>query len=388
MIKLIKNGDVYAPDYLGRKDILIADGRIAAVKDSISISSLDEDVEIYDAEGKSVIPGLIDGHVHITGGGGEGSFKTRTPELTFSDCIKGGITTVVGVIGTDGTTRTMTNLIAKAKGLTEEGITCYCLSGNYHVPVKTVTGSVETDILLISEVIGTGEIAVSDHRSSQPTAAELARLASESRIGGLLSGKGGTVVVHVGSSKTKLSLLEQVVEETDIPIHQFLPTHINRTHELLKAGILYAKKGGYIDLTTSSGQGKYNALSSSKSLKNLLEEGVDISNISFTSDGQGSLPKFNEAGELIGMGVGRVTSLHQEVRNAVIDEGIPLETAIKVATSNPASFLKLSNKGSIKAGMDADITILEKINLSVDGVISKGQWMMKDEEIIVKGTFE
>lgn len=389
MITLLKSGEVYAPDYLGQKDILTAGGKIAAIEDNIELpNSFNDHIEVYDAAGKILIPGLIDGHVHITGGGGEGSFKTRTPELMFSDCIKGGITTVVGVIGTDGSTRTMTNLIAKAKGLTEEGITCYCLSGNYHVPVKTVTGSVETDIILIHEVIGTGEIAIADHRSSQPALQELARLSSESRIGGLLAGKGGAVVVHVGDSRQRLTLLEELVEKTDIPISQFIPTHINRNRELLKAGIEYGKRGGYIDLTTSSVHGEDNELSSSKCLKKLLDSGVDISRISFTSDGQGSLPKFNSHGELTGMEVGRVTSLFQEVRNAFLKEGVTMEDAVRTATSNPAEMLKLTEKGRIEAGKDADFALLDRTDYSVSGVIALGKWMMKEKEIIKKGTFE
>ncbi|MDG5786811.1 beta-aspartyl-peptidase [Evansella sp. AB-P1] len=387
MLKLIKNGEVYSPDYIGKKDILICDGKIGVVSDHISIDIQEDYIEVVDASEKIIIPGLIDGHVHITGGGGEGSFRTRTPELMLSDCVLGGVTTVVGLLGTDGTARTMENLVAKAKGLTEEGISCYCVSGNYHFPVKTLTGSVEKDVMFIQEIIGAGEIAISDHRSSQPTEEELAKLASESRIGALLSGKGGIVIVHVGNGPGKLDLLEQVVQKTDVPIKQFLPTHINRTEELLEAGVYYAKKGGYIDLTTSSVQ-KNAKLSSSKCLKYLLEEGVSIEQITFTSDGQGSLPKFDDNGDFIGLGVGRLTSLFQEIRNAIVVEGIPIEKALKVATSNPASILKLLSKGRIKEGLDGDIVMLSKDNFSIEAVMAKGNWMMKEKEVLMKGTFE
>ncbi|SDZ03018.1 beta-aspartyl-dipeptidase (metallo-type) [Evansella caseinilytica] len=388
MIKLIINGELFRPQFSGKQQILIADGRIAALEKEIDITSLQKHVDVYDAKGKIIIPGLIDGHVHITGGGGEGSFKTRTPELSLSDCIKGGITTVVGVLGTDGTGRTMTNLVAKAKGLTEEGITCYCKSGNYHLPVKTLTGSVETDIMYIQEIIGAGEVAISDHRSSQPTKEELARLASEARIGGILSGKGGVVVVHVGSGEGKLNILEEIVSTTDIPLSQFLPTHINRTEELLAAGIEYAKSGGYVDFTTSSVQENDNELSSSKCLKRLLDKGIAVEQITFTSDGQGSLPRFDENGQFLGLGVGRVTSLFDEVRQAVIEENIQLETALQVATANPADILKLHHKGRIEQGKDADIVILDRSTLRIDGVIAKGQWLMQDQKLLVKGTFE
>ncbi|MBU9711386.1 beta-aspartyl-peptidase [Evansella tamaricis] len=388
MIKLIKNGEIYAPEFLGEKDILVVDGRIGAISDNISMDEIEDYVEVFDATGLTIVPGLIDGHVHITGGGGEGSFKTRTPELLLSDCLIGGITTVVGVIGTDGTTRTMTNLLAKAKALTEEGITCYCKSGNYHVPVKTLTGSVESDILLINEIIGAGEIAIADHRSSQPTKEEIARIASEARIGGILSGKGGVVTIHVGNGRSKLSLLEDVIDTTDLPIKQFLPTHINRNHELLKAGINYAKRGGLVDLTTSSVAGEENELSSSKCLSTMLKEGVPIEQIMFTSDGQGSLPRFDERGELVGLEVGKVVSLFHEIRLAYKREGISLEEVLKVATSNPADILKLPQKGRVSVEKDADLLFLNKKKFEIEGVMAKGKWMIKNKEILKRGTFE
>ncbi|UCZ55353.1 beta-aspartyl-peptidase [Bacillus shivajii] len=390
MLKLIKNGEVYAPNYLGTKDILIANQKIAAIDDNIEITADGKHLEVIDAKNMVVSPGLIDGHVHITGGGGEGSFKTRTPELMLTDCIEGGITTVVGVIGTDGTTRTMTNLVAKAKALNEEGITCFCMSGNYHVPVKTLTGSVENDIMLIQEIIGAGEIAISDHRSSQPTKEELARLISESRIGGILSGKGGTVNIHVGDGASKLELLEELVETTDIPISQVWPTHINRNEELIEAGIIYAKKGGYIDFTTSSLDPdlENSDRKCSKVLKRVLHEGVPIDQITFTSDGQGSLPKFNKDKQFIGLGVGKVSSLFAEVRDAYIKENVPLEKALKVATENPAKVLKLETKGVLEEGKDADILFISKDDFTIHSVMANGKWLMHDSEYVVKGTFE
>lgn len=390
LIKHIKNGTVYAPEFLGKRDILLADKKVAAVEEEIQITSNALKLEVIEAEGKIVIPGLIDGHVHIIGGGGEGSYRTRTPELMLSDVIQGGITTIVGVIGTDGTTRTMTSLIAKAKGLKEEGISCYIHTGSYQVPVKTLTGKIEDDLILIEEIIGTGEIAISDHRSSQPTLEEIAKIASAARIGGMLSGKGGIVNVHVGDSQDRLSLLEKVVETTDLPLSQFLPTHINRNKPLFEAGLNYAKKGGYVDFTTSTiskflEQGEVKC---SKGLKKMLEAGVPIEQITFTSDGQASLPEFNEKGEFIGLQLGKVTSLFQEIRDAVLDEGIPLEKVIKVATANPATILKLPDKGKIEVGKDADIVLLNKEDLSIDTVIALGQIMMQGKELLVKGTFE
>jgi beta-aspartyl-dipeptidase (metallo-type) len=390
MFTLIKGGEVYAPYHLGKKDILIAAGKIAKISDHIEWPSSNIDIIVIDAAGKIVAPGFIDAHVHITGGGGEGGYRTRTPEIYLSDVTLAGVTTIVGVIGTDGTARTMTNLIAKAKALKEEGISCFVHTGSYQVPVKTLTGSIETDIMMIDEVIGVGEIAIADHRSSQPQVHELARLASQARVAGMLSGKAGVVNIHLGDSKSMLSLIEKVIETTDLPVSQFYPTHINRNSYVFEAGIEYAKKSGYVDFTTSTTKQfiEEGEVKCSAGLKRMLDAGVPIERITFTSDAQGSLPAFNERGEFTGLRIGNVNSLYKEVRDAVLDEGIPLETALQTITSNPARVLKLKEKGVLAEGLHADLVLLNKDDLNIDSVIALGQVMVQDGKAVVKGTFE
>jgi len=390
MLKLIRNGEVYSPSYIGKKDILITGEKIGYIADKIKVPSNFVDIEIIDAEDKLVVPGFIDSHVHIVGGGGEGGFKTRTPEIQLTDITKGGVTTVIGVLGTDGTTRTMTNLLAKARGLEEEGITCFVLTGSYQVPVRTVTGSIQDDIVLIDKIIGVGEIALSDHRSSQPTVEDIAKIVAEARVGGILSGKAGVVNIHMGDGDRRLDFIEEIVKKTEIPITQFIPTHVGRNMELFQTAIEYGKKGGILDFTTSTTKEilEDGEMKCSKALKILLDNGVSIENITFTSDGQGSLPKFDGKGKYIGLGIGKVTSLYKEVRDAIMVEKVSIEEAIKVITSNPADILKLNRKGYIKEDMDGDIVLLDKNDLSIRTVIAKGKVMILNGAIKVKGTFE
>jgi beta-aspartyl-dipeptidase (metallo-type) len=389
LLKVISDVEVLAPAPLGKMDVLIAGGVIACLqRGTIDLGQMD--VEVINGKGKILTPGFIDSHVHILGGGGEGGYASRTPEIMLSDLTWGGVTTVVGLLGTDSTCRTLSNLVAKARGLEAEGITAFILTGSYQVPVRTLTGSVQDDLILIDKIIGVGEIALSDHRSSQPTFDEFVRLAAAARVGGMLSGKAGVVNVHMGNGARMLNMIERTIAETEIPARHFVPTHINRNKGLLEAGIGYAKqdggKGRYLDLTSSSVSDDP-ALSCAAALCQLLQAGVSVASISFSSDGQGSLPKFTAAGEYAGQGVGKVATLFGEVRRSVQAHGLPLHEALKVITSTPAAYLKLAGKGAIRVGADADLVLLDR-DLEIDGVMAKGQFMVKDHEIIRLGTFE
>ncbi|RKD76269.1 beta-aspartyl-dipeptidase (metallo-type) [Sinobaca qinghaiensis] len=387
MFTLIRGADVYAPEPLGRKDVLLCGGQIILVKRHIDLPKT-LDVQVVEAEGKYLVPGLIDSHVHIIGGGGEGGPATRTPELRITQAVRAGITTVIGVIGTDGTTRTAAELVTKARGLEAEGISCYCHVGNYHIPVRTITGAIEDDMLLIDRIIGVGEVAISDHRSSQPTKEELAKVASQARIGGMLSGKAGIVNVHIGAGESRLDLLFEVADTTELPLTSFCPTHVNRTEKLFQAGLTFAEKGGVIDFTTSTipqflEDGEVNA---PQAVRRALEAGVNENLLTMTSDGQGSLPDFNAKGELIGMTAADVGSLHRALQAAIVEEGVAPEQALKTVTQNPASVLKLHQKGRIAAGMDGDVLLLDG-DWNVDSLWAKGKCMMENKEMLTKDTF-
>lgn len=390
MLTLIKGAEIYAPHFMGRNDVLIGGETIHQIAGTIAPCP-EYEIQVIDGSGKYLFPGFIDSHVHILGGGGEGSYHTRTPEVMLTDITIGGVTTVVGCLGTDGTTRTMASLIAKARGLEEEGITAYIYTGSYQVPVHTLTGSVMDDLILIDKVIGTGEIAVSDHRSSQPTKEEFARIVADTRVGGILSGKAGVVNIHMGDGRRMLSFLRYVLEETEIPPTNLLPTHINRSMALMQDGIDYAKKlGGLIDLTTSSDPNflDEDEVKASTGFKLALESGVPENQITFSSDGQGSLPVFDHAGKFIGLGVGKVSSLYREFRDAVRMDGVPLEQALLPVTKNPAAILKLKAKGQIAPGMDADLILADKETLKIDTVLAKGRVMVAGGQPVVRGTFE
>lgn len=390
MISIIKGSKIYAPKYLGIKDILIAGGEIVGVYDDLNIENKLLNIEIIDGKNKLLFPGFIDNHVHIIGAGGEGGYNTRTPEIQLSMLIKAGITTVVGCIGTDGVCRSGEALIAKVKALKQEGISAYCLTGSYEVPVGTITNSIKRDLMLIDEVIGVGEIAISDQRSSQPNFDSFVGLVAQSRVGGLLSNKAGIVNVHLGEGKRRLNYVFDLIDKTEIPATQLLPTHINRNGKLYEEGLEYVKKGGFIDLTTSCdlenlGEGEIRA---GEGLKKYIDKELPIEHITFSSDGNGSMPEFDDEGNLIDYKICSVETLYREVKFAITEEKIPIEEAIKVVTSNVSKILKLEKKGSIECGKDADLVMVDENSLDIDMVFAKGRKMMDNGEVIVKGIYE
>ena len=378
MMKFIQNIDVYAPQHLGQKDVLTVNDKIVKITDAGTIQdvTLFPELEIVDGTGKILTPGFIDCHVHVLGGGGEGGFANRTPEATMEGLTKFGVTTVVGCLGTDGIVRDMCALVAKTKGLNEQGMTAYCYTGSYQIPVRTLTDSITKDIMMIQEIIGTGEIAISDHRSSQPTFEEFARVAADTRLGGVLSGKAGIINVHLGDSLRCMDLIERVIDETEIPASQFLPTHINRNEMLFRKAITYALKGGAVDFTGNEDIDYWETICDEvrvcNGMKRMLDAGVNPNRITISSDGQGSLPIYNKQGEFLGMGVGQSSCLLKEVKECVERTDIPLEIALSAITSNPAETLNLKGKGKIEEGNDADLCILDQ-KLQITEVIAKGK---------------
>lgn len=373
MFTLLKKASIYSPDFLGKKDILFCFDKIAAVKNSVDVSMLD-DVEVVDCSNKIILPGFIDLHVHITGGGGEGGFSTRTNSAAAVDILKTGVTTVVGVLGADGVTRTVANLYAQAKQLEAEGLSTYMYTGSYQVPVITLTGSVQNDLVYVDKIIGVGEICLEDHRAFYPTFDEIARIAAQTRNGAILSGKAGLVHFHMGMGENGLDYLFRMLNETLIPLSHFLPTHVNRTGMLFEQACSYLQKGGYIDLTAGfiPSREDPDCVASYDALQKLVNTGADISRVTLSSDAYGSVPVFDQQGNVESSDTVTTKILFDEVRVAILEKGIPIETAVSLITKNPARVLKLhKQKGSIEVGKDADCVICDK-DLNIETVFAKG----------------
>tara|TARA_B100000767_G_scaffold168731_1_gene157980 strand:- start:2771 stop:3913 length:1143 start_codon:yes stop_codon:yes gene_type:complete len=379
MLKLIKNAKLYTPKFLGEKDVLIAGAKIIAIDNNLDQFS--QDAEIWDAQGKMVTPGFIDQHIHISGAGGKDGFLSRTPDVDLEQLISCGSTTVMGLLGTDGTLRSLKSLFSKVNALKQQGISAYMLCGYYGVDSPTLMEDIQSDMIFIDAVLGC-KIAISDIRSSYPTALELLRKLRDVRVAGGLANKKGILHVHLGNLDTKLDVLFELVEKYEFPIEHISPTHVARTKALFDQAIEFGKLGGMIDITT--GASKYTE--PHLAVLYALEQGLSIDKITFSTDGHAGLTKFDEDGQPVGAKIAQVDKNLEEVVN-LVKTGFPMEEALKLITTNPASNLGLKNKGQIAVGYDADLCCFDN-DYNLTDVFALGQQLMADRKLIIKKVFE
>ncbi|MBL0211298.1 MAG: beta-aspartyl-peptidase [Holophagaceae bacterium] len=383
-LTLLRNADTYAPEALGLKDVLIGAGKVLWIGRSASDLGAFQADEV-DLAGRRLIPGLIDCHAHVTGGGGEAGAHTRVPAVPLSRFTLGGVTTVVGVLGTDCATRTMRDLVATVNGLRNEGMGAYAWTGGYPVPPLTLTGSVRDDIAFVDCILGVGELAISDHRSSQPTLDEFLRIASDAHLGGLFTGKAGLVHLHLGNGPRGLSLIREALAVSELPPRVFHPTHVNRRKALFDEALDLARSGCSIDLTAFPVEEGEDAWTAAQGLRRYLDSGAPRERVSISSDGGGCLPRFDGEGRITRMGVGSPGSL-METLLELLASGEALERVLPAFTSNPAGLLRLPSKGRIRVGGDADLVVLGPSGAA--DVMMKGAWFVRSGAALRRGMFE
>ena len=379
MALLIRNAHVYAPRDLGVADVLMAGGRTLAVgKDlNVVISGL----ETVDAAGKIMTPGFFDQHIHVNGGGGEGGYVSRCPELNLSELVAVGTTSLVGVCGTDFISRSVENLLAKVRALTAEGASAWMYTSNYRFPCTSMSQSVAEDMFLVPECLGV-KIALGDHRSSFPRPDEVLHLLADIRLTGMITGKGGVLHVHMGDIPGIFEMFVKF-QEGGFPIKHIRPTHCSRKRDIYESSLEFARHGGYVDYTAGfSCNG-----STAKDILEAIDSGVDPTHITMSTDGHGSMPRFNDKGEMVGLATGGVGGLLDTIRDLIGNHGVPVERALIFNTTNVTDALGLKDQGRIEAGACGNACLFND-GWELTDVISKGCFMMRDKEIVKKGTFE
>ena len=383
---LLTNLELFTPEPLGRQHLLVAGGRIVWIGERLPQLDPALGVEVRDLGGCRVIPGLIDAHVHLTGGGGEAGYETRVPPVPLTRFTLGGVTTVVGVLGTDDLVRTPAELLATTRGLRALGLSAFCHTGGYHFPPVTVTGSVRGDIVHLDPMLGVGELALSDHRSSQPTLDQLLQVAAEAHVAGLMTGKAGLVHLHLGDGSRGLELVRRAVSESELPARVFHPTHVNRRRALFEEAMQLVSLGVTIDVTAFPVGPLEDAWSAADALARYWKAGLPADRITVSSDGGGCLPVFDGEGRVAAMDVGDPGAMAQTVRE-LLARGAGLPQILPPFTSNVARVLRLSGKGRLVVGADADLVVLQSDGRIRD-VMANGRWHVEQGRAVIRGTFE
>ena len=384
MLTLLRGARLYAPDDLGVQDVLLARDQVAAIGPELpNLPPGLPQVEV-DLSGHLLIPGFVDAHVHVSGGGGEAGPETRVPPIALTHLTEAGVTSCVGVLGTDGTTRTIRDLVATTMGLRALGLSAWCYTGSYQLPPPTLTGAVRDDIVFVDPIIGVGELALSDHRSSQPTLDEFLRVASDAYVAGMIANKAGVVHCHMGSGGRGFELIHQALDTAEIPARVYHPTHINRERWLFEEALALSKRGVTCDLTAFPDDGE--TMLAAEGIMRWRKEGGSIERLTCSSDGAGCLPCFDEGGRLVTMDVGRPTTLLLALQT-LIAEGEPLDEVLGVFTRNVARQMALTQKGSIHVGADADLAVLTPEG-HLRHLWARGQRMVAEGEPVQFGHFE
>ncbi|MFO1394288.1 MAG: beta-aspartyl-peptidase [Steroidobacteraceae bacterium] len=387
---LLRNADLYAPAHLGHRDLLVGGGRVLWIGHPGELgdlpASLRAGCESVDLGGRRLIPGLVDAHVHVTGGGGEAGFRTRVPALPLGRYTSAGITTVVGLLGTDDTARGPRELLAGVYALREEGLSAWGWAGGYHVPPATLTGTLRSDLVMIEALIGVGEVAISDHRSSQPTFEEIARLGADAHVAGLMTGKAGVVHLHLGDGSRGLDLVRRALAETELPARVWHPTHVNRRRALFEEALDLARRGCTIDVTAFPVEEGEDAWSAADAVRRYLDAGLPAERLTVSSDAGGCLPCFDADGRVAHMDIGDAGALLATIAE-LESAGVPLARVLPAFTSNPARLLRLPGKGVIEVGADADLVALDPVGRA-HAVIARGVVHVRDGVLERRGTFE
>jgi len=386
MLQLIKNANLFAPEAMGLCHVLVAAEKIIYIGTQEPVLDNILDVEVVDLKGASLVPGFIDGHAHITGGGGETGPASRVPPVFLSQFTQSGVTSVVGVLGTDDLTRNTQSIVTQAYGLREEGMSAWCHTGGYHLPLTTLTDSARADIVFIDPVIGVGELAISDHRSSQPTLDEFLRIASEAHVAGLMTGKAGILHIHMGDGKRGLELVREALDTSEIPARVFNPTHINRNKTLFEEALPLSHRGVRLDVTAFPEGHSDPGWSAAEAFLRYRDGDFPADKLTISSDGGGCLPHFNEEGEPVRMGVGCSSTLIKTLRE-ILNNDVAMSDALAPFTSNVADLLKFSHKGRLQQGKDADMVVLNQHHEITD-VMARGRWHKRNGQTQIFGTYE
>lgn len=383
-LTVLHDAHVFGPEDLGVNDVLIAGERVVALAPGLDVGGLP--VTSIDAGGRRVVPGLVDGHLHIVGGGGNEGYASRIPELWVGELALAGITTVAAPPGLDMVGKNLEGILAKAYALQSEGVTAYVYAGGFQRPFRTLTGSLLHDVFTVEKIVGV-KVALGEPKASRFADHELVEIATQLHWLAGATGKACLLHAHLGQSADPAEQLLHAMHESGAPASRFQATHCNYTTDALEAGRLVAAAGGFADfnpiLTPEFGHPR--AIPAAKAVLQTLDAGVDSSLVTMTTDGNASVPILREDGSrgTYEKSLGWLWDTVVEL----VSSGLELPQALSFVTTNPARALRLPRKGSVRVGADADLLVLGP-DLTIDHVFARGNHLLEDGRPLVTSMYE
>jgi beta-aspartyl-dipeptidase (metallo-type) len=260
--------------------------------------------------------------------------------------------------------KNMMGLVGKVKGLREQGLDAYAWTGGYRVPPSTLLHAPREDILFVGEIIGVGEIAISDERSMDPDPAELAKIAHDAYDGGMLAGKCGLTHFHVGDHEARLAPVRNLIDNFSVRPSWLYATHIERNEALMKEAIALSHRGLNVDIDIVNED-------LSEKLRFFIDNGGNTDCLSISSDAAISSPR----------------TLYEQIRSAVKNHHFELEQVLRLATENPARIMKLDRQGRLDHGKRADLLVLDEDSLEIVHVHARNGWMLRDGSLVAHSSW-
>ncbi|MDR4022488.1 MAG: adenine deaminase [Eubacteriales bacterium] len=335
----VHTGEIY------ETEIAIADKVIAAVG-HLGENTIGENTKVIDAQGKIMVPGFIDAHIHF-----------ESSMLTYTEFSR--------MLVKHGTTAVATDLMEIAIVAGEEGIN-NVLKESEGLPVKLLQpipafmseeGELQTigaalypemieKLIKGPHAVGLAEVLYPPILNKSPLSAWMLELAEK---------YGKTAEGHAP-------------ELYGSQLNAYASAGIRSDHESTNKEEALGKLRAGLRVLIREGSA---AQDLDAVVKMITENNVDTRHCALVSDDIDML-HIHEKGHL-----------DYKVRRA-IKAGVDPVKAIQMVTLNPAESLKVDNKyGSIAPGKCADIVFLSDLeNCTVDSVISNGEYVVENGETI------
>ena len=243
MTTLIKGGEVYTSQGLQNKDILLADGKVKKIADTIPESEAER---VIDATGLTVIPGLTDLHVHFR----EPGFEYKETVEGGADCAQaGGFTTVCTMPNLKPCPDSLENLelqLSKIRGQKKVQIIPYATITRQRLGEETLTDYNElADKVAGFSDDGSGVQSEDIMRVAMKRVAETGKpLAAHCEVNSLL--RGGYIhdgdYAHFNNHKGISSASEWKEIERDIMLAKETGVHLHICHISTAEGVDLVRK--------------------------------------------------------------------------------------------------------------------------------------------------